>query len=270
MAVRLAVIASVVSLAQETFAMVDCGGHFESDCDACPAGNGELWCNGGCSWVKTGFFGGRCVERLPEVIPGDSSQEEYYYLVGFVFSGITMLIFACVYNQRVIKAPPGLPKVNAFMSGPERELRDCFSYPDTCLYTTFCLPVVAGKNYYATDVCPFWPGCILSFLGTYSPFYCISAIARAVLAGRVQEKIGHKHGFFYNLMVSFFCFPCDVGRESLEIDQEIGADIRCCCSVTIIPRVVAEVAQVVEKIENKTQRACDGLSKYRVCGGQGH
>lgn len=242
--------------------MVDCGGHFESSCSLCPRGNGPTWCNGDCAWLlMPGSEGGSCVSTWA---PGHTS-ETFWYMVGFLLSGMIMLCYACVYKQKVIVGPPPLPKVNTFLSGPRRGLFECFWYPDTCLYTLFCLPVVSAKNYYATDVCPFWPGCILTFIGTYSPFYCFTVCFRTILSGKVQEKLGREPNCCMDCIYNAFCFPCEVGRESLEVDSEIGAEITCCCKVKITPRIVAEVEQVIEKEE----RACAG-NKYRMCGGQGH
>merc|ERR1719215_147061 len=111
-----------------------------------------------------------------------------------------MFIFACVYNQKVIKGPPALPKVNSVGSPPEVGLFDCIWKMDTCLYTAFCLPVVSAKNYWAADVCGFWPGCIFTFIGTYSPFFLITACIRAHLSGKVQEKLGRKPNCCMNFL----------------------------------------------------------------------
>jgi len=178
-----------------------------------------------------------------------------------------MLIFACFYYKRVIKGPPPLPQVNS-IGGPRRHgLFECFQDMDTCLYTAFCLPVVAGKNYYAADICGFWPGCIFTFIGMYSPFYCITVCVRTVLAGKIQEKLGHNPDCCWNFMMTLFCFPCEVGRESMEIDSEIGATITCCCNVKLQPRIIAETVQAVDAAVEKTERNCN---KYRICGGTGH
>jgi len=88
---------------------------------------------------------------------------------------------------------------------------------------------------------------------------------RTCLSGKVQESMGMEPNCCMNCIYNAFCFPCDVGRESLEVDAEIGAEIKCCCQVKITPRVVAEAKNLEEKIE----RSCD-TRKYRICGGEGH
>lgn len=240
--------------------MVDCGGHFESSCSMCPNGNGVSWCNGDCHWLTIpGADSGQCVSNFGR---GPISNI-YIYLTSFAVNGFLMFIFACVYKQKVVMGPPPLPKVNSVGAPARRGLFECFWHPDTCLYTTFCLPVVAGKNYYAANICGFWPGCIFTFLGTYSPFYFFTVLARAMLSGRVQANMGQTPNVLTNCIYSVFCFPCDVGRESLEVDAEIGAEITCCCQVKISPRVISEMKNFVAS----EKRIC---TKYRICGGGGH
>ena len=31
---------------------VNCGQHSADNCHECPNGNGEIWCNGDCAWIK--------------------------------------------------------------------------------------------------------------------------------------------------------------------------------------------------------------------------
>merc|ERR1712217_741313 len=145
------------------------------------------------------------------------------------------------------------------MGGSQRHLPPCRARGEplrmpqereTCLYTTFCMPVVAGKNYYATEVMGFWPGCIFTFLSTYSPLLVLNAVVRGFLSMKVQKSIGHTRGFLEACCLSLWCMPCDVGRESLEIDQELGATITCCCNLHVKPRIVTEA----------------GNAKARLCG----
>jgi len=170
------------------------------------------------------------------------TQQSGSYGAGFLTSATIMFVFAYFYKQHVIEGPPSFPKVNSSMTGPRRGLFTCLGHPQTCLHVTFCMPVVAAKNYHATDVLDFWPSCIVTFLSTYSPLYCIAVVIRAILSGRVQDKLGVQHSCCWDMIYAFF-LPCDVGRESMEIDQEVGADIECCCTVSYKARDVAEEEQ---------------------------
>lgn len=208
-------------------AEVNCGAHVADHCGACPDGNQWAWCNGECHWMDTYVFGSFCVPKDAQLATvGGVGQ----YGVLATVSAFLMLCFACVYKKKVVDQLPIWRLQVAFTPGPRPYgLFDCLKSRDTCLYSTFCLPVVAAKNYYATEICPFWTGCILFFIGIYSPLFCVTAMIRAALSGRIQERFGHKPDILQDCVTSIFCFPCDVGRESVEIDQEMEVDILCCC-----------------------------------------
>jgi len=214
------------------------------------------------------------IALLAEAVKGtavrvkEAAEEESESIFGtFITTGIIMGVFAYLYKKHVIDGPPPFATVSSSAKGPRVGLFDCFMHPDTCLHVTFCMPVIAAKNYHVTDVLSFWPGCIVTYVLAYSPIWCISPIVRTFLTGKVSEKTGIKNSWMWDLLMSVFCMPCDVGRESLEIDSEIGATITCCCNVTLTPRVIAEVTQAFEKVEENIERSCD---KYRLCSGDGH
>merc|ERR1711870_153191 len=109
--------------------------------------------------------------------PGLGYFPFWWYYCGFGTSALLMMVFACAYHSQVEK---NLPTVPTMFNVPARE-RGIFAYfesRDTCLYTTFCMPVVAGKNYEATEVMGFWPGCIFTFLSTYSPLCFLTVCIR--------------------------------------------------------------------------------------------
>lgn len=233
-------------------AMVDCGGHFANACTECPDGNGYAWCNGDCVWTTSPFdTTGQCKVKPPMPIvgslPGLEHFQYWWYYFGFGTSALIMLVFACVYYSQVVKQLPKLPSVFNVVAR-ERGLFACFENRDACLYATFCMPVVAGKNYEATQVMGFWPGCILTFLSTYSPLYLLTVLIRAILSMKVQEKLGHKEGFLKACCLNVFCMPCDVGREGIEVDEELGATITCCCNLQVKPRIVTEASNAASRL----------------------
>lgn len=238
---------------------INCGGHYADSCMACPQGNGREWCNGECMWVSSMLgVSGQCIERLPIVggaIPdsGRNNMHWYYLIVGI--TGLLMFIFAAIYKVKVVNK---IGIVGKYFNphARERGIFECFADTNTCLHVAFCLPVVAGKNYAATETTGFWPGCVLTFLGTYSPFYLFNVLIRAILTGMVQRRTGGEHTFCQNLLFNLFCYPCEIGRESMEVDTELGAEIRCCMHVHVAPKIVTEAANVSSRFCGPGTRAC--------------
>jgi len=250
---------------------VDCGGHYATSCSQCPSGNGRAWCNGDCEWVApfdapwrpADNSQGECRPRSQQLLDwlmdliGTGrywNMNPWWYYVSFGTAAMILLVFASVYYSQVVQQLPVVPA--AFRTGArERGIFACLSDPSTCLYTTFCLPVVAGKNYHVTEVMGFWPGCIFTFLATYSPLYLLVVLVRAILSMKVQERLGFRTGFMSACCLNLFCMPCDIGRESIEVDSEIGAEITCCCNVTVKGRMITN-------IEGAAGRFAGGLSIY--------
>mmetsp|Transcript_126593 Transcript_126593/g.405257 ORF Transcript_126593/g.405257 Transcript_126593/m.405257 type:complete len:400 (+) Transcript_126593:104-1303(+) len=222
--VCLAVVLTACSMRVAT-GQADCGAHAARSCDYCPNGNGRTWCNGQCEWVIGPLGNGQCVDQE---LAATATWRLPIYSSSMVFSGCIMLAFACYYKARVVDQLSVVKGGNHWKDA-HSELGPfaCLSDRDTCLTTTFCLPVVAAKNYHITEVCSFWPACVLIFLGTYSPFVCVTAIIRGVLTGRVRERLGYSSSCLQDIVLGLFCFPCEVGRESLEIDHELAVKISC-------------------------------------------
>lgn len=145
-------------------------------------------------------------------------------------SGLVMLIFACMYKKKVVDKLPELPKQRK--STPDTiSIWACLCDRATCLYTCCCLPSVAAKNYSVTGVCPFWPSFFLLVFGTYSCFYPIMVCIRACFSVKLRKRMGIESNFCMECCVSFFCFPLEVGRESIEVDEELEVEIGTCFRV---------------------------------------
>mmetsp|Transcript_19419 Transcript_19419/g.56411 ORF Transcript_19419/g.56411 Transcript_19419/m.56411 type:complete len:237 (+) Transcript_19419:31-741(+) len=212
---------------------VSCGGHVAASCAECPQGNGGLWCHGACVWLMTPT-GGAClpagfVKGVPSV-SGDAGTDFVWWATIFTVSGFLMLLFAFAYEKQVVNRMGTIPwKLDPQAS--RRGLFSCCTSGHTCLYSCFCLPVVLGKNYQAAELMGFWKGCVTSFVLLYSPLYCVGVGVRTILAMEVSDAIGGHQELCSTLCKSMFCMPCDVGRESMQVDEELSATITCCCNL---------------------------------------
>lgn len=64
----------------------------------------------------------------------------------------------------------------------------------TCLHTTFCLPVVAAKNYSTTEVVGFWPGCTWVRQGVSSGL-AFNQVAQGVARRPTEAAVEVVHDF---------------------------------------------------------------------------
>lgn len=156
-----------------------------------------------------------------------------------LFLAIVMLVYARVYRARILEELPQdyIPnRSDDYAYWQERQfgLFDCFTKPDQCMWATLCTPVVAAKNYQVGSVMGYWASCACIFVGLFTffwPFYCIMACVRTSFSQQLSRNLRLKHNFCKDFFVTLFCFPCDVGRESMEVDEAIGVDLKCCFQV---------------------------------------
>merc|ERR1719215_1957667 len=185
-----------------------------------------------------------------------------------MFTGLVMLIYACMYKKNVVQELPqeSIPNHGPdFDSWREREvgLFGCCRQPDQCLWATFCTPGVAAKNYQVAGVMGFWPSCLCLFAGTFSmcwPFFCAVALFRTIMSAKLKKNLGFRPVFLKDFLISLFCFPCEVGRESMEVDHRIGVKISCPFKVDT--SVMTKV-ELVEEGLAQTSRAC--MPNARAC-----
>lgn len=225
---------------------------------------GEAWCHGECKWIDPHWLGisGRCLSADIQEDTGGLLGE---YGFSFCMSAIVMLMFACVYKRKVVDHLPQLkPHLGTDLAPREKGICACYKAPETCIYSFCCLPLVAGKNYHAAEICNFWPGCIFTFLGIYTPFFFLAVMVRAALSGRVREKLGYKPHLCTDCCCSLFCFPCEVARESMEIDEELGVRVGCCYPhLEVDPREEEKIAAV--QLEEMMAHAAEDAKDGRMC-----
>jgi len=237
---------------------VDCGGHYAETCSACPLDNGPMWCNGQCTWYRGG-----CVEHTWWTNLWYSLRISFEFwlrsvpvILGLAFA---MLIYARLYKSWVVDEIPQEHIPNrwegqAYWQERQFGLFECCTRPEQCLWATFCTPVVAAKNYHVGSAMGYWASCTCVFVGMFTffwPFYCIMAAVRTGFSQKLARNLRLRPRFCKDFLVSLFCLPCDVGRESMEVDEALGVEIRCPFAV-----YASSMTAKVEMYEDKVLRNC--------------
>lgn len=194
---------------------------------------GEIWCNGQCLWLSD-----KCI------LPGPLDYVWWFLLESFthwwrflpitMFIALLMLAYACAYKVKVVDKLPN--KISShpldFDDWEDREvgLFACFCKPDQCCWATFCTPVVAAKNYHVGNVMGYWPACFFVWIGMWTfffPFYFLMVVVRTAMSAKLKRNLRYKTNYVVDLCVTLCCFPCEVGRESIEVNEAVGKTIEC-------------------------------------------
>lgn len=205
---------------------VNCGGHFSETCKACPFGHGANWCHGDCVWSW-----GSCRTSTGGASSIDPASQWFLWVGGWLLFLVVVFAYATVYKSRVVdELPEDLDVPDEDFDDwedHEKGLFSVFSHSSTCLWAFFCTPVLAAKNYDVGKVAPYWMSCITLGALMYSPLWLLAAVVRAIWSSRLQRNLRHKTNFCLELLTGIFCFWCAVGRDSLELDEELRAEITC-------------------------------------------
>lgn len=159
------------------------------------------------------------------------------------FSSIVVAVYACIYKMKVVDHYPGdMEECDSWEEEEDEERRDrederrerrvglfaMFSSPSTSLWAIFCTPVLAAKNYHIGKVgVGYWVSCCTLFICLSPPFFIVAALIRAILSTRLQRNLRQPTSCAREFFVGLFCFPCAVGRESLEVDDEEYVRVGC-------------------------------------------
>lgn len=238
-------------------ARVNCGGHYAETCEVCAQDNEDLWCNGECVW-----YGGGCHEpnlfyKLKIWIMW-SFWMWLYFIPHTALIGLVMAVYAAVYKKKIVEEIPMIPENDPDaddLVDREVKLFDCLKMPDQLIWAIFCSPVVVGKNYAKGQVLGFWPSCCLVYCGLYSlfwPVFLCMALVRTILSSKLKRNMGLKSNPL-DCCVNVFCWPCEVGRESIEVNDFIGVKIRCPFEVE---KSLAAKIELVEEAVDRTCRKC--------------
>jgi len=249
---------------------IDCGGHFVDSCSACPQGQGRLWCNGDCIWHRDECVDENICTWLFKILYDGIWGNWWKATPCSLLSGIIFAVYGVIYKNKVVNwIPDHLPEKDAdwedWREDWEREfgIFSVLGNPSQCLWAFCCAPVVAAKNYDKGSVTPrnFWWACGMIFCGLGSAFYplfCFMSCIRASWAAKLDRNLGYRPNFLKSWLLTLFCFPCDVGRESLEVDHRLGVKIYCPFIVEV--SVLAEVKGLTEKTERACHRMCTSVN----------
>lgn len=216
--------------AQNIPPLVNCGGLFAETCTVCDQGRGAAWCNGDCMWDVNSCVP-KSMHPIQAFLAGLNIGKMLYG--GAPILGMLLIsgVFAAIYKRKVVdEIPHGLIKQGLLNVGQltprERGLFDCFKSPSTCLTTAFCMPAVAAKNYEIGGVLGFWPSCIAHALLLYSPLCFLSALLRTILGMKLQTNLDFEPEPAKDCLLHLFCGPCEVGRQSLEVDEAVKVRVQ--------------------------------------------
>lgn len=225
---------------ETSISAVSCGGHFAETCALCTAGgSGEQWCNGQCLWLWDECIRPTFWDRVTKFVV-DLFVYWYRLIPYMVFFGLVMLAYACAYKHKILWKLPKrkIPEHGLdFEDWKDREvgLFECCGKPSTCLWATFCTPVLAAKNHDVAGVMSYWPSCCFHFFGMYTlflPFYCLMVVVRQSFSSSLKRNLSFESNPCKDFFTTLFCFCCEVGRESIEVDNEIGRNIECLWEVS--------------------------------------
>jgi len=156
---------------------------------------------------------------------------------GHIFEAVhvvLVILFAYFFKTKVVDK---MPKVTKY-SGARRErqvgLFDCFQKQDVCLHAACCLPPTSAKVMHQTDIMGYWPGCVATACTSHPvwpPLMCLGAIFRFWVMTTYQDYMGFESDIGEAAVVACCCWPCEVGRQTLEVDAETGMAATCVCQV---------------------------------------
>jgi len=181
---------------------------------------------------------------------------------GVLFTQICWLCFACLWKSKVVNNLPQLP--DKWQGKEDRAMFDFVKdeqrNPWQCIYACCCTPAVAAKNYEVSGVCAFWPAYFCLSYGMVFGYPLVVA-TRAFWSMKLKERMGIETNCFKECCLSWFCFPCEVGRESQEVDEELGVIIGAPFQVTNV-----EVEIVKDNDIDSEKRFCTRNNLRFNCG----
>lgn len=214
---------------------MSCGAHYAETCQVCPGVHGYHWCHGDCTWVERSST---C--ELTVALQSEAAAKRDWlwpalrtaasiYVPACLLLWVVMVVYASVYRSRVVSEYPQeiALQLNPGSGTDWKVTRDrseglftVFREPHTLMWALCCPSVLAAKNYHVGNVLNFWPSCIILTVTLYTPLLPIGLLIRAVLSNRLMGNMRYNSDVCIAIVLGMFCLPCDIGRESLEVDDE--------------------------------------------------
>lgn len=157
---------------------------------------------------------------------------------GCLFGWVMALIFTCLYRYRIVqkiemKDIYHHTTVDNFdpMSPAQHKwdsigLFGCLREFNTCCLVIACPYAVAAKNYHVTHSMSFWPACCCVFFTYQVP--PLGALVRTYLGTEMKNEARIQSSCCMDFLLNCFCAPCEIGRESMFIDSQVGVQEHIC------------------------------------------
>lgn len=146
--------------------------------------------------------------------------------VGSLLQIAVGLIFAFLYKSKVVDKIPRLEPREAGSRGKEfsQALCACWSSGHLCLHVWCCVACRAAHSWAVAGVMDYWPGVVFNFCCP-----CLGFCMRTEL----RKTLGLEPDGFMDCLKWCCCYPCAVGQDALQVDEDSGVVVRCCCQLQI-------------------------------------
>lgn len=158
-------------------------------------------------------------------------QQAFLQLLNVAFT-VASIIFACVYKSRVVDMKPRLdPTASSGTSTTvlsKHGLFDCCGDANICLHAWFCFKVRVADTYASANIMGFWMTFWLALCCPMAFIFCIMPMKRGQLRGRLGGSDNCTCGDFCKAV---FCPCCTVVQDARAVDDALGVQTRCCCTL---------------------------------------
>lgn len=131
-------------------------------------------------------------------------------------------------QRRDVKAPAGARDFR-------HTLFDCCCCDDftMCLHVVCCGYTRSAHNAAVLNIMEFWPTWFtFLIIDTFLWLCFVPCCFRVWFRTEVKRKLGLPPDCFCDCCCVIFCGSCELGQQSLDIDELLGVKVMCCCEFT--------------------------------------